>query len=412
DWNMLNNRKRDGFLFGMRRAPHSDHYIDPVFSQREHRDRIARGYIPTAWYNDRGGVTLGIRARMNYMDRFEQNLVHVSRTTGWEADGDPEDWNWRLRWKNPVFLRSPRATQALEVFDIEGRQGASVMWEQMDITGFVSQPVGHGFSLQWVETHDMGYLDPGFYQDAGTAEGQIWMRADPHRFGSWTLSGKLSLGGGVEYLNQGPGASTDARYDVAPYFRGHLEVAAGRPIGGGVNMKLRAFAGVAEGSNDVVRQRRFFLSGADPYQQLFNPFTRSRGALLVGEDMHYHVPGGGNLRGFDPRISADQLYALNAELSRDVFTREGNLFNRVSLAAFGGAALANGDINLSAGNDDLDIVGEAGVGLRIGHQIGDTRFVTRFDLPLYVSRPAFAQDTDPGTDEVGFRWTFSFEPAW
>lgn len=412
DWNMLNNRKKDVFLFGWKRAPHKDHYIDRVFSERQHRDQLALGYIPTVWYNDQGGVTLGIRTRMNYLGRYEQNLLQVSRTTGWGTDKDPGDWNWRLRWKNPVFLRAPRASQELQVFDFEGRRGASLMWEQMEITGFVEQPVGHGASLQWVDVYDMGYLDAGFYQDAGTVEGQVWMLAAPHEYGSWMLSGKLSLGGGVQYLNQGPGISTDDRYDVAPYFRGHLELEAGRPVGGGVNMRLRGFAGIAEGGTDVVRQRRFFLSRGNPYEQLFNPFIRSRGAPLASDDVNYHVPGGGNLRGFAPRISAEQIYAVNAELSREVWSRDGNLFNSVSVAAFGGAALANGDINLGAGNDDLDIVGNAGIGLRIGHQIGDTRFVTRFDLPLYVSRPAFAQDLGSGTDEVEFRWTFSFEPAW
>jgi hypothetical protein len=34
------------------------------------------------------------------------------------------------------------------------------------------------------------------------------------------------------------------------------------------------------------------------------------------------------------------------------------------------------------------------------------------DLPLFVSRPLLAQDTDPGLDEqAGFRWVFSFAPA-
>ena len=35
--------------------------------------------------------------------------------------------------------------------------------------------------------------------------------------------------------------------------------------------------------------------------------------------------------------------------------------------------------------------------------------MTRLDLPLYVSRPTFAQDDGPGTDRVGFRWVFSVE---
>ena len=44
------------------------------------------------------------------------------------------------------------------------------------------------------------------------------------------------------------------------------------------------------------------------------------------------------------------------------------------------------------------------------HRIGSTSFVTRFDMPIWVSQAGLAQDTDP-SDTVGFRWLFSFVPA-
>ena len=53
---------------------------------------------------------------------------------------------------------------------------------------------------------------------------------------------------------------------------------------------------------------------------------------------------------------------------------------------------------------------DAGVGVSASHRIGTTNFVTRFDMPLFVSAPSRAQDTDP-TEQVGFRWLFSFSPA-
>ena len=43
---------------------------------------------------------------------------------------------------------------------------------------------------------------------------------------------------------------------------------------------------------------------------------------------------------------------------------------------------------------EIDFLGDAGLGLRADHRIGDTRFTTRFDFPLYVSRPELAQDRD------------------
>jgi hypothetical protein len=61
--------------------------------------------------------------------------------------------------------------------------------------------------------------------------------------------------------------------------------------------------------------------------------------------------------------------------------------------------------------DRLRFVGDAGIGLRAEHRIGDTRFVTRFDLPLWVNRPALAQDAARGDDPFAFRWVFSFQPT-
>jgi hypothetical protein len=61
--------------------------------------------------------------------------------------------------------------------------------------------------------------------------------------------------------------------------------------------------------------------------------------------------------------------------------------------------------------DRIRFLMDAGLGLRAEHRIGDTRFTTRFDVPLYVSRPELAQDRQAGDNELEFRWTFSFEPA-
>jgi hypothetical protein len=86
------------------------------------------------------------------------------------------------------------------------------------------------------------------------------------------------------------------------------------------------------------------------------------------------------------------------------------LFSRVALAAFTdlGHGIQFDDDAPTAGR--IKFLGDAGVGLRAEHRIGDTHFVTRFDLPLWVNRPDLAQDRSPGDDELEFRWVFSFEP--
>ena len=90
---------------------------------------------------------------------------------------------------------------------------------------------------------------------------------------------------------------------------------------------------------------------------------------------------------------------------------QARLFSRVALAAFTdlGHGFEDAEDELVSGR--IRFLGDAGVGVRAEHRIGDTRFVTRFDVPLWVSRPGLAQDRSPGDDEVAFRWVFSFEPG-
>lgn len=415
DWNMLNNRRSRSWLFGFVPASRRETRLDRLFSTTTRRDRIVSELFPTVWFNDVAGFTLGLRSRENYLGRFEQNNNMVFRSTGWSADGDdPDDWGFRIRMKNPVRLYAPRASQVLDIIHAEGRSGVLVSMEQASRNHLGFGPTTtRGASLRWLATDDMTYLNPALYDNAGTVEGQVFTRSSGQK-GRWQLAGSISLGGGVEYLNESQGIVRDKRFDAQLYFRGTLEATARRRLGTKHLLGLRFFAGYASGEDDVVKQRRIYLSTADPYEKINNPFTRSRGALLVREDVNYHTPGGGNLRGFSPALSAKQVYALNAELERIMVNRpRGRLFNRVTVAAFGDVALSDADL-LGAGiGGDLNFFGDAGVGIRAVHMIGTSRITTRVDFPIFVSRPLLAQDDGPGLDEkAGFRWMFSFAPTY
>ncbi len=134
---------------------------------------------------------------------------------------------------------------------------------------------------------------------------------------------------------------------------------------------------------------------------------------MLRPDLYYHAAGGGDLRGFDPRLSTEALVAINLELERTLLRRRNaKLFNRVALAAFGDAGQGIGGVADPTLGKPLRFLADAGVGIRAEHRIGQTRVTTRADFPLWVSKPALAQDRRPGAKEAGFRWTFSFEPAW
>ena len=409
DWNMLNNRKRLGWfnLKSLLPPPETDFYFHPYFSTRSRRDRLTVGLQPTVWYNDAGGVTLGLRSRDDYLGRFEQNQALVTASTGWGVDDEVKKVDVFLRARNPVFLRAPNLSQTFDAFRIEGRYGAraTVDWSRRQHLTF--GPVYRsGVSLTWVGIDDIRYLDPGLYDDVGTVEVQTF-GGITGATGKWELGLQSSLGGGLIYNRDGLDAT--GRPDLNPfYFRASVEGTARRTLGNTRNLGARLYFGYSAGDNATAKQRQIYYQGADPFQVLYNPFLRSRGALLVGDDMHYHAPGGAGVRGIDRRASSSAIISLNLELDQTLMSRPtAPLFNRVALAAF--TDLAVGDNVDPADLDGARFVGDAGIGFRADHRIGDTRFSTRFDMPLYVSRPELS--VRPTDNDFDFRWVFSFEPS-
>jgi hypothetical protein len=410
DWNMLNNAWRKGFLWPSRR-PKAKRYLDTWFSEPQARDHESQGWMPTAWYNDAGGLTFGLRSRSNYFGRFERNQLLLSYGTGVESDDDIKDFNFFTRVQNPVFLRSPGLTTTGESYNVEGRYGGRIAVEHSSQYHLGWGPVRSKWaSLTWLHPDDMHYLDPGYYEDAGTVELEFGSGVTD-RVGQWALSLKGSTTQGIAYNRHGLSATLGRSKVPDVYGRFMFEAIARRPLGQKWGFGARLFGGYTTGSKAVVKQRQIYLAGADPLEQFGNPFLRSQGALLVRPDVFYTQPGGAGLRGFDPRLSTVGAIALSAELERTLLSRpQKKLFRRVALAAFGDAGHAIRDGIVGRG-DKLQFLGDAGVGLRMDHRIGQTSFTTRLDLPLVVSRPLLAQDTDPGNKKGGFRWQFSFSPA-
>ncbi len=413
DWNMLNNRKLLGFSLpqSLAPAPGSDFYFHRYFSTRSRRDRMTVGLQPVAWYNDAGGVTLGVRSRDDYLGRFEQNIALVTGSTGWGVDGGPRDVDFWLRARNPVFLRAPNTSQTLDIYNVEGRFGVTATLERSRRAHLTFGPTWtHALTAQWVQPDDFRYLDPGYYDDAGTVELGL-SSGLATAAGRWQLELRGSAAGGLAYNRNGLAAT--ARPDLDPFYgRLTLEGIARRPLGARLGLAARLSAGFAGGQDaSAVKQRQIYVQGADPLERILNPFLRSRGSLLEGEDVNYQQPGGGGLRGIDPRISTEALVALDLELERTLVSRpKAKLFSRVAVAGFTDLAHAIGDDTGPRPGRPLRFLGDAGIGLRAEHRIGDTRFVTRVDFPVWVNRPELAQDASPGDDAFGFRWVFSFEP--
>ena len=408
DWNMLNNRKRLGWFnaTSLFPPPETDFYFHPYFSTRSRRDRLTVGVQPTVWYNDAGGVTIGVRSRDDYLGRFEQNQALITASTGWGADDEVKKVDVFLRARNPVFLRAPNIAQTFDVFRIEGRYGAraTIDWSRRQHLTF--GPVWRsGVSLTWVGIDDTRYLDPGLYDDVGTVEVQSFGGVTLQT-GKWDLSLQSSMAGGLIYNRDGLAAT--GRPELNPfYFRATLAGVAHRPLGDTRTLGARLFAGYVRDRDETAKQRQIYLQGSDPFEHLYNPFLRSRGALLAGDDFNYHSPGGAGVRGLDRRASTGAVIALNLELDQTLLARPtARLFSRIGVAAFGDLAHT---FEATGATVPSGFLGDAGIGIRADHRIGDTRFTTRFEVPLYVSRPELS--VRPTDNDVDFRWVFSFEPA-
>src|SRR5207247_1105572 len=74
DYDMLNNRE-PRFGTGRRAVKHR---LDDPTRETARRDRLVSAWMPVAWWNDFGGVTLGVRQRSNYLGRYEHDLVSGS----------------------------------------------------------------------------------------------------------------------------------------------------------------------------------------------------------------------------------------------------------------------------------------------------------------------------------------------
>ncbi len=400
DWNLMNNRRRRNVLGWRPPDGPTDFHLDRIFSTRVHRGSSSEAILPTAWYNDAGGVMAGVRVRSNYLGRFDQAMAEVNVATKDCCADESRAVNFYLRYRNPRWLYAPRLTTEFEGFRSEGRSGTSFVIEKQLLGHLTFGPTTFvGGSLRWVSTYDLAFVDPAQYDNAGTIEGEVHARSSERR-GGWLTSGRLSAAGGVEYRNHGSGFDTEDRYDTQPYVRLVAEGSARRTLGTRSELGLRLFGGWVHGKDDPVRQRWFSVAGADPYERLRNPFIRSKGALFT-EDLHFHEPGGGNVRGLATDVLVTAVAAINVELDRSIARSGKKLFQDVRVAGFTDWAVTDGFFTRQGQND---VAGDAGAGIRITHTIGQTRFVTRFDFPLYVTHGDRAIGSTG--KRFAFRWVF------
>jgi hypothetical protein len=424
DWNYLNNLEGPRALFGRTTAVGRKEFrFGWSAAEPARRDRLVVNWLPVAWFNSVGGVTLGFQTRSNYLGRFELNTAQSTWPTGLANDSAAGNTgrfepDWYASARNPVRFRTPRTQTEVATWRLEGRVGGRVAAEREERPHFDSPlRATEGASVSVMAVTDARYLDRRRWDDVNTAELTGWVARAVAAQGPPAETARFELSLGQSFAVRAPDLSawagplpppdelTRRRVVGAAYARGALTLRHAARLGA-VDVRLRTVAAGTLGGTAVPVQRRVFIGGADPYASFANPFLRSRGALFSRDDVHYQAAGGLGLRGFAPFVSATWGVAVNGEAAWRVVERPARrVFASVSLAAFVDAALLDrAALGRSAALD-------AGVGLRVSHRVGPTRFVTRMDLPLVVSRPSAAVAGAAEDGVFKFRWVWSLEEA-
>jgi hypothetical protein len=398
DWNALNNREPRLFSGRGARAITIDNPTKNPFR----RDRILTGLLPLVWFNDHGGVTAALRSRENYLGRFEKNLGLISYGFDPEAT---KPFGFYARFGNSVHNPIPRTDASFAGWYVEGRAGVAFHADRSLREHQSFGPDTHaGFDAIWMAVSNVAYLDPELWDNAGTVEVGPWASVTKQR-GATVWRSHASLRGGLVYRNPGLGITSSDRYDLEPFGRATAEVSVRTPFILKSTAGVRLFGGGYLAANDAPLQRRIMVSGADPYETFTNPLLRSRGALFVRPDFHYHAPGNANLRGFSPALGGRWAVSANLEATKPLGLPE----HAALELFFDGGIVDPQAVPASSAGKSYTPLYDGGVGLVTRHKINELAWTMRFELPFLVNRWDYAA---AGTNErFAFRWQLSLEPS-
>jgi hypothetical protein len=398
DWNMLNNYER--------RAK-TEPRIDNPIREAARRDRRVMAFLPVAWSNDWGGVTVGLRARSNYLGRYDRRL---SLATYGLRDGATHPAGVYVRLENPLRAVRPRTDVSLAYWYVEGRAGArlSVDRSLRRHLAFGADPHA-GFDVVWMATSDLGYLDRRLWDDAGTVEAGPWVSTIT-AWGAARVRAHVGLRGGVVYRVPGAGIVSPARYDVESFGRASGDVSVRAPFVLGSSVGARVYGGVYVAEARPPRQRRIMVAGADPYETFENPLLRSRGALLARPGFYYHAPGGANLRGFRPDLGGRWAVGVNLEVARPLLARDEGAVRLVAPYGFVDLGLVDSlAVRSSPPGRWYTTLYDGGVGLATRFAVGDLDWTVRLELPVVVNRANLAANVADDPGRLALRWQVSLE---
>jgi hypothetical protein len=370
------------------------------------RDTYVVTWRPSFWYNDVDKVRLG--------GRFKgRNGLSRNALFGIWFGTDSQELDAKFRYSNPVAVLGRETRGSLAIQKMEGRfeidahlsfvksRLATVPPKHRFWFGFNHSKLlggkGERYTMQsfdqlediTVQTWEKGDVNKLYFRYSVDPRGQSWLSR---------------LTTGVDLLENDWGSDFNYKFGF-----GELNFQVPFQTRGAY---LRFYAGRIFDSADVPLQDMLFLNGANPREQFKHFFLRSNGS--IPEQLHYHLPGGGNLRGYyNQPLMGDQIIAVNFEFRQQldygyIGRKLRSVFGLTSVVAFADMA------EMEFLDSTEKFFANAGVGLRFEKILPDNwytiitagrRVTLRLDFPFWVSEPL------DGEDAFHFRWLFGLEHA-
>ncbi|HEX9654090.1 MAG TPA: M1 family metallopeptidase [bacterium] len=370
------------------------------------RDVYLVTYRPSLWYNEVDKLRIGGRLLGDYGASRNAYLGAWFGVDSQELDG-------RLRYSNPITPLGP---------DIRGTFSAQKMEGRFEIDAHLTLLKRKYLELPPVHQVVVGFNHSRLlkrrgeqyvireYDQKDDVEMATWGRGNVNNF---YLRYGVNPRGLLWFTNFTLGfdvVDKDWGSEVS-YHTGFSELRVCFPKND-EGVFLRFFAGKIFSSDDALIQDLLFLDGANPRDRFRRFYLRSDGALP--EELHYHLPGGGNLRGYyNQPIFGDQILAANLELRKKL---KPNVLGRWLRSVLGHPGVAVfGDLSTMEFVDSRhEFFADAGLGLRFENLLPDDWYTIftggrnttlRLDFPIWVNQPL------PGENAVRFRWVFGFEQA-
>jgi hypothetical protein len=371
------------------------------------RAPLLRRLVPVLWSNDYGGVTVGLQPRPGCTAATERGWFLASAAMGGGATSAVGLYG---RW-SPFARSGQRAATSVAAWSVEGRSGAAITLDRSLQAARGGGAERHiGVVARWMATTNLGYLDRGLWDDAGSVEIGPWI-STAVRHGETVLRARGAASLGLVYEHAMPLVASERHYHYRGFNRITGEMSVRTPLAR-ASFGARVFGGAYLGSSHPVRQLRIAVAGADPYETFANPFLRSRGALLARPDFHYHAPGGANLRGFENDLGGRWAVGVNLELTRAVARRKAGFLREAALEVFVDLGVVDTlAVPSSPPGQWYTTLYDGGLGIVTRHQVKDVQWTMRFEVPVAVNRWDRAADDPANSKRFALRWQVSFSPS-